>query len=107
VGARAIQLTNNSYYDFYPQIYSGQVAWVRNDGNDHEIYLARPHKVEIIFDPETATYTAAEDNTIPVIITINGEETNMSPGETYTPPSREFTLQLRARARSKGGRLFG
>ena len=61
--------------------------------------MAIPHKGEIVLDPETGTYTAAEDNTIPVIVSISGEESEMYPGETYTPPdapSREYTLQLRA-----------
>ncbi len=33
------QLTSNSYYDRYPQIHCGQVAWQGYDGHDWEIFL--------------------------------------------------------------------
>ncbi len=41
-GNSVIQLTNNDSFDYSPDIHNGEAAWYGWDGNDYEIFLAKP-----------------------------------------------------------------
>jgi hypothetical protein len=48
-GSQIIQLTDNYYHDFNPQIHNSEVTWYGYDGNDYEIFLATSEEeIEII-----------------------------------------------------------
>ena len=61
-----------------------EIVFAATDGTLATTSLAEGNSVT--FEPETATFTAPPENLDPVVITIDGKEISVSPGETVNVP---------------------
>jgi len=99
-GSSVTQLTNNLVVENSPQIDDGWVTWKTVDAVSYQVpyygvYLARPRKCEASYDSETGTFTTDSCNTLPLLLSIDGEKHTLEPGESYSE-SRTFVLSLTA-----------
>jgi len=94
-GSTVIQYTDNVYDDVSPNIHDGFITWYELHGSYYAIYLAKPRRCEAFYDSETGTFTTDLDNTLPLLLSIDGERHTLDPGESYSE-SRSFVLSLKA-----------
>ena len=92
-GSSSLKIKDNDLGGVGLQFHDGMVTWCSYDGNDYEIYLAKPSSNTIHYDDDTRQFTASPGNRFSIELDTDGWPRTLDPGESYEI-HETFTLKL-------------